>query len=120
MEELAFLELQAAWENAFPNAPFDISLDADNFDDLDKIFTEEPAIFIKDDRIQTLDASQNFKDYNTRFTVVRSFHNQPITLRRIIDTMIRDPHYNKFLLDHHFLEGFDKINNNVFSPFFGS
>lgn len=51
--------------------------------------------------------------------VIQSKNNK-ITLRRILNRMINNKHYSNEVVihdDHHFLEGFDKINDNMYMPF---
>ena len=125
-EEEYYENIRNRWETEFPSCPFSISLPSLYLNHLDDPFTNQPVIIILDNRIPTYFyhfwkiCSKDFAKYNTGITIVKTYHNQPITLRRILNTMIKDNHYHKFMLDHHFLENFTQINNNMYHPWFGS
>ena len=113
----------------FPNCPFSIDC-IKNLDELDAVFSEEPVIFIYDDRARSCNYyyhgfSESELAHMRNYTTVRARNNEPITYRQVIQAMIDDPHYHNDIVasdDHHFLEGFDKSPNSdiQFSPSFGS
>jgi hypothetical protein len=115
--------------NEFPNAPFNISLDDEELLNLDEPFTNEKVIFIKDGRQNEysyyykqviLDGTINkYCDYMK----IEQINNNPITLRQIINNMIKSEHYNDDDVkqdDHKFLEGFEKQTDIQYEVFFGS
>ena len=88
-------------------------------------YTNQDIIIIKDDRTNSYYYSNCDPKYKKKFInymVIKS-KNKKITLRHILNKMIKNKHYsNKVVIedDHHFLEFFDKKNNNIYEPFFGS
>lgn len=117
--------IHARWEKEFPNAPFSISLPDEYLDQLDLPYTNQDIIIIKDDRTNSYYYSNCDPKYKKKFInymVIKS-KNKKITLRHILNKMIKNKHYsNKVVIedDHHFLEFFDKKNNNIYEPSFGS
>jgi hypothetical protein len=107
----------------FPDAPFTVDLFTKFKDicELDEPFTSEPFIFICDDRIN----KYNYYYSNCEEEEINELHDylliksesieKPITLRQILNEMIKSEHYNDECVrgdDHHFLVGFDKRNEN--------
>ena len=117
-------------EDDFQDAPFTIScLELNDYDEtLDKSFTEEKILIFKDDRPH--------KDYGhfrgchesviaeyTNYTVIKADEDNPITLRQIINTLIKDPHYHReevIRQDHRFLEHIEFNNYFIISGYWGS
>ena len=116
----------ARWRKEFPNAPFTISLPDEYLDKLDEPYINQDIIIIKDDRTDNYYYSNCEPEYKKKFInnmVIRSYKTNKITLRQILNKMIKNKHYsNEIVLsdDHNFLEGFDKINDNLYMPSFGS
>ncbi len=81
-----------------PNCPFTIELDVDELIKLDAPFTDEPEIFIRDDRSRKCgwkddyvpDYVSNLHDTNIS---VKQIDNKPITLRQILEKMAKTPEY---------------------------
>lgn len=119
-------EIFARWDKEFPDVPFSISLPDEYLDKLDEQFTDEDIIIIKDDRTDSYYYSKCSKEYKKKFInnmVIKATKNNKITLRQIINKMIKNKHYSNEVViqdNHNFLEGFAKINDNMYMPFFGS
>jgi hypothetical protein len=108
----------------FPDAPFTIDFFFKNVNDLcelDEPFTSEPFIFICDGRIHKYNyyySNCTEKEINELYDylLIKSESiEKPITLRQILNEMIKSPHYNNKCVredDHHNLVGFDKRNEN--------
>ena len=98
--------------------------------ELDKKFTDERVIIIKDDRakcwswwFEDLTEEQSMKHVN--YTVVKAPYSGHITLRTVIQAMLNDEHYSDFCTlrdSHRFLEGFDKstTSNIEYSCYVGN
>ena len=115
-------------EHEFPNLPFSICLDDDDLIKLDEPFTEEPVIFVKDDRASKTSYSWHLVDelernqYNSNIKIEKRGDNS-ITLRQIILEMSNTEEYSKINEigdDHRFLEGFDQPTPIQFVASFGS
>ncbi len=86
------------YDREFPNYPFRIALDDDELLKLDEPFTDEPEIFIRDDRSRKCgwkddyvpDYVSNLHDTNIS---VKQIDNKPITLRQILEKMAKTPEY---------------------------
>jgi len=110
--ETKYEKLCLELEQQFPNCPFDISC-IDELYELDEIFTNEPVIFIYDDRS------------NCSYLKVERINGIPITLRHVINSMSNDRHYRESDVvhdDHRFLEQFilSKHSNIQYTCFWGS
>jgi metal-responsive CopG/Arc/MetJ family transcriptional regulator len=116
----------ARWEKEFPNAPFTISLPDEYLDKLDEPYINQDIVIIKDDRTDSYYYSNYETEYKKKFInnmVIRSSKTNKITLRQILNKMIKNKHYSNEIVisdNHNFLEGFDKINDNLYMPSFGS
>jgi hypothetical protein len=87
----------------FPDAPFTISLSViDKYEDLHKLdepFTDEEFIFICDDRIDKHNyyysewPEEELNDLQDFIVIERESIEKPITLRQIINEMIKSEHY---------------------------
>lgn len=110
----------------FPDCPFSISLGREDLLNLDEPFTEEPVIFIKDDRTNSYyydNLTQSEKNEYINYTKVEQIDAKPITLRQVLNSMSEDPHYRIPAViedDHRFLEFFDKKTDIQYEMFFGS
>ena len=122
-------ELFKKTDDEFPDCDFNISIfnKLEDFDELDKSFTEEKTILIKDDRTSASyffsDLTKDEKSKYIHYTTVKQINNKPITLRQILNAMCNDEHYKmmrEIQCPHNFLEGFDKTNNLVYEAGFGS
>jgi hypothetical protein len=124
--EEEYEKIFARWENEFPNAPFTISLPDEDLDKLDEPYITQDIIIIKDDRTYGYYYSNCEPEHKKKFInnmVIRSYKTNKITLRQILNKMIKNKHYSNEIVqsdDHNFLEGFDKINDNLYMPSFGS
>ena len=113
----------------FPNSSFDISLGFNELKKLDEPFTDLKKIYIMDGRISNNNYyysdthPDTIKSLATKL-IVRQKDYKPITLRQILNTMIKHRHYrNKSVCEdpHRFLEMFKKTNDpSIFDTFFGS
>lgn len=103
----------------FPDAPFTISLSVINkYEDLHKLdepFTDEEFIFICDDRIDKNNyyysewPEEELNYLQDSILVKRESIEKPITLRQILNEMIKSEHYNDEDISgdfHHFLVDF--------------
>ena len=114
------------WENEFPNSPFTINLDSLYLNKLDEPFVDKDYIIIKDDRTTGYyydNFSDDLKNKFINYTIVKSTNSQKITLRHILNKLIKNKHYSNEIVvqdDHCFLEGIEKINNNMYELYFGS
>jgi hypothetical protein len=107
----------------FPDAPFTVDFFT-KFKDLwglDEPFTSEPFIFICDDRINKYNyyysncTEEEINELHDYLLIKSESIEKPITLRQILNEMIKSPHYNDECVrgdDHHNLVGFDKRNEN--------
>lgn len=112
-------ELSKEIEKEFPNSPFVISIDDEELVKLDEPFTDEKTIYIMDSRFDDMDYYQ----YDVAKMKVERIDNKPITLRQILETMIKDKHYHYDMVIcdcHTFLEGFRETSNTVYEAIFGS
>ena len=107
----------------FPDAPFCVNLFTKFKDicELDEPFTSEPLIFICDDRIHKYNyyysewPEEKINELYDYLLIKSESIEKPITLRQILNEMIKSPHYNNKCVredDHHNLVGFDKRNEN--------
>jgi len=114
-------------EEEFKNVslPFSISC-IENIEELNKVFSHEDVILIKDDRSLSYvfdnltDAERNeLVNYTRVFKGNKNF----ISLKDVILAMSDDLHYiNEYIIqdNHCFLEGFDKNSEIQYTAFFGS
>ncbi len=115
-------------EDEFSNLPFTVCLDDDELLELDEPFTDEPVIFIRDNRASEhsymwhdIDELERNR-YNSNFRVKRQ-GDKPITLRQIINEMGRVAEYkliNEAGEEHRFFEGLEKRSPIQYLAFFGS
>ena len=121
-------ELQYLLNIQFPKCPFNIDCVRD-LEELDTIFSNELVILIYDDRLNQryynlseMSASQ--KNKLRHYTVVKSMDNEPITLRQVLNTMIKDRHYSSRIIEKHFkhyyLEKFIRHVNNKYETCWGN
>ena len=127
-EEDNYEELQMLLALQFPKCPFIIDCVRD-LEELDTIFSKELVILIYDDRLnqkycnlEHLTVSE--KNKARHYTVVKSMDNNPITLRQVLNTMIKDRHYNSRTIEKHFghyyLEKFVRHIDNKFETVWGN
>lgn len=110
----------------FPDCPFAI-LCIDNIEELDDVFSNEPYIYIYDNRATKSNyyysEVQDRKRFRHYLKITRK-NNQPITLRQVLLKMSKCKHYSDEIISsdpHNFLEFFDrKIGSNIYCCFFGS
>ena len=110
----------------FPDCPFSISC-IENIEELDSVFSNEPYIYIYDNRATKNNnyylEVQDKKQFRHYLKITRK-NNQPITLRQVLLKMSKSKHYNDETIRndfHNFLESFDKRNNsNIYVCSFGS
>ena len=121
-------ELLYMLSRQFPKCPFNIDC-IRNLEELDTIFSNELVILIYDDRLNQ--KYYNFSEMSTsqknklrHYTVVKSMNDQPITLRQVLNTMIRDRHYHSRAIEKHFghyyLEKFIRHIGNKFETVWGN
>ena len=108
----------------FPDTPFTVDFFFKNVNDLcelDEPFTSEPFIFICDDRIHKYNyyysewPEEKINELYDYLLIKSESIEKPITLRQILNEMIKSPHYNDKCVredDHHFLVGLEKRNEN--------
>ena len=108
----------------FPDAPFTVDFFFKNVNDLcelDEPFTSEPFIFICDGRIHKYNyyysncTEEEINELYDYLLIKSESIEKPITLRQILNEMIKSPHYNDECIrgdDHHFLVGLEKRNEN--------
>ena len=122
-------ELQTQLHTQFPTCPFHIDCIKD-IDELDTVFSLEMVILIYDDRLNhhkycnVSDMTVSEKNKARHYTVVKSMNNRPITLRQVLNTMIKDRHYNSRIVEkhfkHYFLEKFIRHVNNMYETCWGN
>ena len=112
----------------FPNLPFCMDTRDEELIKLDLPFTEEPVIFIRDNRASKHSymwdgVPEDIRNkYNSNIRI-QQIDNKPITLRQIINQMAITDEYSKMeesMDDHRFLEGFDQSTPIQYSVSFGS
>ena len=127
-EEDSYEELQSLLASQFPKCPFHIDCVRD-LEELDTIFSWEQVILIYDDRVNHKycnfgDMTVPEKNKARHYTVVKSMDNEPITLRQVVNTMIKDRHYHSRYIEKHFghyyLEKFIRHINNRFETVWGN
>jgi hypothetical protein len=127
-EENNYEELQMLLASQFPKSPFNIDCVRD-LEELDTVFSYESVILIYDDRLNQKyynldDMSVSQKNKLRHYTVVKSMNDDPITLRQVLNTMIKDRHYNSRTIEKHFghyyLEKFVRHINNKFETVWGN
>ena len=120
--------LQMRLATLFPRCPFHIDC-IRNIEELDTIFSDEMVILIYDDRLNHKyynvgEMSVSQKNKLRHYTVVKSMNNQPITLRQVLNTMIKDKHYNSRIIEkyfkHYYLEKFIRHVDNKFDTVWGN
>ena len=98
-------ELQALLHAQFPKCPFIIDCVGD-LEALDTIFSHELVILIYDDRLNYkygyADMSNAEQNKLRHYTVVKSINGNPIRLRQVLNTLIKDSHYNSRVIEKHF------------------
>jgi len=121
-------ELQYLLNRQFPKCPFNIDCVRD-LEELDTIFSNELVILIYDDRL-----NQRYSDFSEmsvpqknklrHYTVVKSMNNEPITLRQVLNTMIKDRHYSSRIIEryfkHYYVEKFIRHVNNKYETVWGN
>ena len=121
-------ELQIELHNQFPKCPFHIDCIRD-ISELDTVFSIERVILIYDDRLNQkyhnfYEMTVSEKNKLRHYTVVKSMGNKPITLRQVLNTMIKDSHYSSRRIEkhvqHYFLENFVKHMNNMYETCWGN
>ena len=120
---------QELLEKEFPdNLPFSICLSDDDLINLHGPFTQEPVIFIRDNRANEHSymwqnvSEQERNRYNSNFRVKKQ-GDRAITLRQIILEMSRVAEYRLIEQtgeEHCFLEGFDQTSPIQYVTSFGS
>ena len=104
-------------KDEFPSYPFSIGLDDELLLKLDDPFTDEPVIFINDDRSTDSNyywkgISQSEKNKHNRNIKIEQVDGQKITLRQILLKMSKTQEYLKIEesgYPHHFLEQLQSI-----------
>jgi hypothetical protein len=96
-------ELQMELQTQFPRCPFHIDCIKD-ISELDTVFSTDKVILIYDDRLNQkyhnfYDMTVSEKNKLRHYTVVKSMGNKPITLRQVLNTMIKDSHFYQRLND---------------------
>jgi hypothetical protein len=94
-------------DNLFPESPFMIRLSPKRLNNIDRPFTYEKTIYLYDGRslfyesIGDNDGEQTFKNK----LIITQIDNNPITLRQIINDMMKSNHYNDLIVmsDLHYL-----------------
>jgi hypothetical protein len=111
----------------FPHAPFSISLEPDVLLLLDQLFSNRKKIKIIDTNIHSsnyyyTNVPDEILDKMKKSIYVYQINNQPITLRHILNTLIRHKHFKGFKGkdDHCFLEGINESGPGIYSLEFGS
>ena len=121
-------ELQMLLTLHFPQCPFNIDC-IRNLEELDTIFSNELVILIYDDRLNQKcynisEMSTSQKNKLRHYTVVKSMNDQPITLRQVLNTMIKDRHYHSRAIEkyfgHYYLEKFIRHIGNKFETVWGN
>ena len=124
----SYHELQLKLHEIFPRCPFNIDCIKD-INELDTVFSHQLVILIYDDRLNqkycnVSDMTVSEKNKNRHYTVVKSMENKPITLRQVLNTMIKDKHYNSRIIEkhfeHYFLEKFIRHINNRYETCWGN
>ena len=125
----SYHELQLQLHEIFPSCPFHIDCIKD-IDELDTVFSLEMVILIYDDRLNhhkycnVSDMTVSEKNKARHYTVVKSMNNRPITLRQVLNTMIKDKHYNSRIIEkrfsHYFLEKFIRHVNSMYETCWGN
>ena len=96
---------------------------------MDTTFSNEMVILIYADRLNHKyhnvgEMSVSQKNKLRHYTVVKSMNNQPITLRQVLNTMIKDKHYNSRIIEkyfkHYYLEKFIRHVDNKFETVWGN
>lgn len=113
----------ASESEQFIDSPFNI----DHFNDIDEVFTQENFILIYDDRINYLKGDSHMTELDKiklrHYTIVKAVDNKPITIRQIINTMIKDDHYNREkiqkLFRNDYLEKFEFRSNKTWEACWG-
>ena len=127
-ESTDYEELQHLIKLQFPKCPFH-SACVDNLPELDHIFSEELVVLIYDDRLNQKYYKSNemtaFQKNKLRhYTVVKSINDEPIRLRQVLNTMIKDKHYHSRAIEKHFghyyLEKFIRHVGNRFETVWGN
>lgn len=105
-----FEEEQRKLDEMFPNCKFSICIDTS---DMDEVISNEPQIIIQCNPCEGYCQLSGNREY-----IFVKNNGNGITNKDMILAMIEanyDPKCN-----HHFLEGWDKMNEITFYPFFGS
>ena len=122
---LAVAELDM--QDVFPDCPFNL----DCFNDanmLDYKFTDEIFILVYDDRLNYVNGNfenmTEIEKINLRhYTLIQSKHNDPITLRQIINTMMKQRYYSsqkiQKLFGHYYLEKFEQRSKRTWEVCWG-
>ena len=122
---LAVAELDM--QDIFPDCPFNL----DCFNDvnmLDYKFTDESFVLVYDDRLNSINSKfekmcEIEKSILRRYTLIQSKHNDPITLRQIINTMIKQRYYSseniQKLFGHYYLEKFEQRSKRTWEVCWG-
>ncbi len=93
------------YDREFPNYPFRIALDDDELLKLDEPFTDEPEIFIRDNRSSVMAWQEGYKPssvsnlHDTNINI-KKIGNTSITLRQILEEMANTPEYKKVKSRH--------------------
>ena len=121
--DLAELNLK----NEFPDCPFNL----DCFNDvnmLDYKFTDEVFMLVYDDRLNYVNSNfenmSEIEKINLRhYTLIQAKNNNPITLRQIINAMIKQRYYSsqkiQKLFGHYYLEKFEQRSQRTWEVCWG-
>jgi len=128
-DESTHEQLEKALALQFPKCPFHIAC-VDDLDELEYTFCDELVILIFDDRLnerykhQFNEMSTSLKNRLRNYTVVKSMNNKPITVRQVLNAMIRDKHYHSRIVEKHvrnyYLEKFIRHPNNMVETCWGN
>jgi len=126
-DDVAFNKLYLELETQFIDTPFDIAC-IKHLDELDIPFTNLDSIIICDDRICPYnyyykELPDEIRNQYLDFLPVSKINNEPITLRQILNKMIKSKHYNDEVVtadDHRFLEKLHYRSGITFMAEFGS
>ena len=120
-------EAELALKDEFPDCPFNL----DCFNDvntLDYKFTDEVFMLVYDDRLNYVNSNfenmTEIEKINLRhYTLIQVKDNNPITLRQIINAMIKQRYYSsqkiQKLFGHYYLEKFEQRSQRTWEVCWG-
>ena len=120
-------EAELELKDEFPDCPFNL----DCFNDvntLDYKFTDEVFMLVYDDRLNYVNSNfenmTEIEKINLRhYTLIQAKNNNPITLRQIINAMIKQRYYSsqkiQKLFGHYYLEKFEQRSQRTWEVCWG-